>query len=117
VVTEYRVRSGDTLISIAARFSVSVSSLQSLNGITDPNRLRIGQLLKIPTNTPTTQSPTGTTSSPTTSPAVRTYKVQSGDTLWGIARKFNVSADALAKLNNITNANLIKVGQTLKIPS
>jgi LysM repeat protein len=117
VVTEYRVRSGDTLISIAARFSVSVSSLQSLNGITDPNRLRIGQLLKIPTNTPATQSPTGTTSSPTTSPAVRTYKVQSGDTLWGIARKFNVSADALAKLNNITNANLIKVGQTLKIPS
>lgn len=116
-VVEYRVRAGDTLISIAARFSVSVSSLQSLNGISDPNRLRIGQLLKIPSSSASqTQSPTPATTSPSTSPAVRTYKVQPGDTLWAIARKFNVSADALAKLNKITNANLIKVGQTLKIP-
>ena len=122
-VTEYRVRAGDTLTSIAARFSVSVSRLQSLNGITNPNQLRVGQLLKIPTSStssPTTSSPQPTqpaTQSPSASPVVRTYQVQSGDTLWGIARKFGVSADALAKLNGITNANLIKVGQTLKIPS
>ena len=122
-VTEYRVRAGDTLTSIAVRFSVSVSRLQSLNGITNPNQLRVGQLLKIPTtstNSPTTSSPQPTqpaTQSPSASPVVRTYQVQSGDTLWGIARKFGVSADALAKLNGITNANLIKVGQTLKIPS
>ncbi len=122
-VTEYRVRAGDTLTSIAARFSVSVSRLQSLNGITNPNQLRVGQLLKIPTSStssPATSSPQPTqpaTQSPTVSPVIRTYQVQSGDTLWGIARKFGVSADALAKLNGITNANLIKVGQTLKIPS
>jgi LysM repeat protein len=121
-VTEYRVRAGDTLTSIAARFSVSVSRLQTLNGITNPNQLRVGQLLKIPTSStssPATSSPQPTqpaTQSPTVSPVIRTYQVQSGDTLWGIARKFGVSADALAKLNGITNANLIKVGQTLKIP-
>lgn len=124
-VTEYRVRSGDTLIGIANRFGVSVSSLQSLNGITNPNSLQVGRVLRIPgpgsssssptpSETPASQSPA--TQSPTTSPAVRTYKVQAGDTLWAIARKFSVSADALAKLNNITNANLIKIGQTLKIP-
>ncbi|MEY3335376.1 MAG: hypothetical protein RL566_299 [Actinomycetota bacterium] len=122
-VTEYRVRAGDTLISIAARFAVSVSRLQSLNGISNPNQLRVGQLLKIPTtstSSPATSSPQPTqpaTQSPSVSPVVRTYQVQAGDTLWGIARKFGVSADALAKLNGITNANLIKVGQTLKIPS
>jgi len=121
VVTEYRVQAGDSLNAIANRFGVSVSSLQALNGITNPNQIRIGQILKIPSRNsstaspaPSTQSPA--TSSPTTSPVVRTYKVQAGDSLWGIARKFNVSADALAKLNGITNANLIKVGQTLKIP-
>ncbi len=124
-VTEYRVKAGDTLNGIAARFSVRVSDLQALNGITNANQIRIGQVLKIPsrnqssttspaTESPATQSPA--TQSPSTSPSVRTYKVQAGDTLWGIARKFNVSADALAKLNGITNANLIKIGQTLKIP-
>jgi LysM repeat protein len=124
-VTEYRVRSGDTLIGIANRFGVSVANLQSLNGITNPNSLQVGMVLRLPgprsssssptpSQSPASQSPA--TQSPTTSPAVRTYKVQAGETLWAIARKFSVSADALAKLNNITNASLIKTGQTLKIP-
>jgi LysM repeat protein len=124
-VTEYRVRSGDNLIGIANRFGVSVASLQSHNGITNPNSLQVGMVLRIPgpgsssssptpSQSPASQSPA--TQSPTTSPAVRTYKVQAGDNLWAIARKFSASADALAKLNNITNANLIKIGQTLKIP-
>jgi LysM repeat protein len=44
----YRVKAGDTLTSIAARFGVSVAELQSLNGIKDPRLLQIGQVLRIP---------------------------------------------------------------------
>jgi LysM repeat protein len=47
----------------------------------------------------------------------KTYTVKSGDTLWGIASKLGVSATALAELNGITNANLLRVGQVLKVPS
>lgn len=45
-----------------------------------------------------------------------TYKVKAGDTLYSIARKYKVSVTSLAKANNITNYNLIKVGQVLVIP-
>ncbi|MEH7418686.1 LysM peptidoglycan-binding domain-containing protein [Neobacillus drentensis] len=48
-------------------------------------------------------------------PALTTYTVQSGDTLSGIAKKFNTTVDELAKLNNIENPNLIYVGQILRL--
>ena len=43
----YRVKAGDTLVAIAARFRVSVARLEQLNGITDPRTLRTGQVLRI----------------------------------------------------------------------
>ena len=46
-----------------------------------------------------------------------TYVVKKGDTLGGIAIKYNISEDELAKLNNIKDKNIIKVGQVLKLPS
>lgn len=48
--------------------------------------------------------------------AYDSYTVVEGDTLFGISIKFNVAAEELSKLNNITDANQIKVGQVLKIP-
>jgi LysM repeat protein len=44
----YRVRSGDTLTAIAARFGTTVKVLASLNNITDPSRLKVGQVLRLP---------------------------------------------------------------------
>ena len=55
------------------------------------------------------------TASATTSSATTTYTVKSGDTLSGIAAKYNTTYTTLAKVNNISNANEIYVGQTLKI--
>ena len=47
----------------------------------------------------------------------QTYTVKSGDTLYGISNQFGVSVSELASLNNITNADNLKVGQILKIPN
>jgi LysM repeat protein len=109
-VVSYKVVAGDTLGSIATKFGVSVARIQAANAMGTSTVIRVGQILKIPTVA---------TSSPavTTSPVVKTYTVKSGDTLWGIASKLGVSATALAQLNGITHANLIKVGQVLKVPS
>ena len=49
IFTEYRVRSGDTLGAISARFNMSVEELMKINGLTNPNSLQVGQVLKIPT--------------------------------------------------------------------
>jgi LysM repeat protein len=44
----YKVKSGDTLSAIAARFGTTVRVLVQLNGITDPSRLKVGQVIKLP---------------------------------------------------------------------
>ena len=73
---------------------------------------------KSATPTPTKSATPAPTKSPTPTPVAKpkTYKVQAGDRLQTIAAKFSVTLPALMKANKITNANLIKVGQTLVIP-
>ena len=44
----YKVKRGDTLSAIAARYGTTVKVLMNMNGITDPSRLKIGQILKVP---------------------------------------------------------------------
>lgn len=45
-----------------------------------------------------------------------TYKVQGGDTLWSISKRFGTTVDRLAALNHIPNPNIIYRGQILEIP-
>jgi LysM repeat protein len=108
----YQVSRGDTLAAIASRFNTTVAAIVQLNGITNPNRIFVGQRLLVPNTglpgqiTPPTQPPT----------APRTYVVQRGDTLLTISLRFNRSVQAIAAANNIANPNRIFVGQTLVIP-
>ena len=95
----YVVQAGDTLSGIATKFGTTVANLVSLNNISDPNLIYVGQVLKLPSS--------GNSS--------RTYTVQEGDTLSSIATKFGTTVVNLVSLNNISNANLIYVGQVLYV--
>ena len=99
------VRSGDSLSKIAAEHGVSVSALMLLNGITDPDRLSIGQQLTIPGSMPPTS---------TLPPLIVTVK--SGDSLSKIAIGYGVTVSALMDENGITNPDLLSIGQQLRIP-
>ena len=110
----YRVQSGDTLIRIAARFGISVSALQEYNNISNPNSIRIGQLLKVPTSAANSSVESAAPAEPA-EPEKITYTVRAGDTLWSISRKFGVSSAAIAELNGINNVNFIRVGQVIRI--
>ncbi|MUK90745.1 LysM peptidoglycan-binding domain-containing protein [Ornithinibacillus sp. L9] len=105
----YTVAVGDSLWAIANRYNVSVDALRTANSLT-ADVLKIGQKLTIPTNGKNTET---NTQVPTTSNIQ--YNVTSGDTLWGIARKYNVSVDALRSSNNL-DSDRLQVGQTLIIP-
>jgi LysM repeat protein len=70
-----------------------------------------------PTPKPSASATPRPTASPTPTPsAVKTYTVKPGDTLTGIASRFGTTSKILMDLNSITNANLIKIGQILKLP-
>ena len=95
----YTVKAGDSLYSIAQKYGTTVEELKRLNNLTS-NTLSIGQVLRIPT----------------TSPSVNYYTVQRGDSLYSIAKKFNTTVDKLKAANNMSG-NLISIGQELVIPS
>lgn len=107
--TTYIVQSGDTLTLIAIKFDTTVQAIAELNDLQNPNLIYVGEILKIPTNS------RGNLSAPSSRHYIKTYIVQSGDTLTSIAKKFNTTVDKIALLNNITNPNLIYPGQILKI--
>lgn len=123
----YTVQRGDTLGRIASRFNTTVETLARLNGITNPNRIFVGQVLILPPiggalsqpNTVIVVVVTATPLPPTPQPPAprRTYTVTYGDTLYRIALRFNLTvADLLSVNPNITNRNLIYVGQVINLP-
>ncbi|MEL6405173.1 MAG: LysM peptidoglycan-binding domain-containing protein [Chloroflexota bacterium] len=126
----YTVQRGDSLSLIARRFNTTVGTLVNLNGIVNPNQILVGQVLSLPGNTPApaatpvpeTETPepeTETAEEVVTEPETEestTYTVQPGDNLYRIALANGVTIGALAEANNITNFNLIFVGQELTIP-
>jgi LysM repeat protein len=107
----YVVRAGDTLNSIAARFGVSPSALARANGISNPNKIYIGQRLVISGSAaPVPQPKPGTTA-----PSGGIYIVQRGDTLAKIAARYHTTVSALMALNGLKNPNVIWVGQRLRV--
>lgn len=99
-VGTYTVRGGDTLSSIAAKFGTSYQTLASLNGISNPNLIYVGQVLRV-----NGSANTGSVY----------YTVRVGDNLSAIASRYGTSYQSIASLNGLTNPNLIYAGQTLKI--
>lgn len=96
----YTVKSGDSLWSISRKFGVSVNELKKVNNLSS-NLLSIGQNLIIPGKKADISS--------------NEYVVKKGDTLYGIANKYNVSVDNLKSYNNLSTDSL-SIGQIIKIP-
>jgi len=97
---DYEVQSGDTLNQIAAELGVSKAELIAANGISNPDLIRVGQVLMIPGQT----SSTGTT-----------HIVSAGETLAGIAGQYGTSVGSLVSANGLTNPNLIRIGQQILV--
>ncbi len=103
----YKVKSGDTLYSIAREFDLSLDDIYKLNAGLTPKTLRAGSSIKLPTQAKVQEVALNTTQS---------YKVKSGDTLWSIARKNGTNVDTVMKLNGLSSASSIKAGQKLLLP-
>jgi LysM repeat protein len=104
----YRVRPGDTLIGLAARFRTTVGTIAARNGIRDHSRIIAGTVISVPrTSTPAKAASSG--------PASRVYVVRSGDTLFGIATRFRVPLASLLKANHLSARSFIQPGQRIVV--
>ncbi len=99
---EYTVQRGDTLFAIARLYNVTAEDILAVNTIANPASLTIGQVLRIPTGTATTQ--------------IVEYTVQPGDILVVIARRFDVTVEEILAINTIRDPSNLTVGQVLRIP-
>jgi LysM repeat protein len=101
----YRVRSGDSLWTIARRFGTTTTALQRANGLAS-TRIEAGQTLALP-------GPGGGGEAPA---VAAEYRVRSGDSLWEIARRHGTSVAAIQRANGLRGSSL-RPGQTLVIPT
>lgn len=100
----HQVRPGENLWVIASKYGVTVSELQSWNGLGGNSLIRPGDRIQVRMS-----QPGGTSSAP------REYTVRRGDSLWTIARRHQVSVNDLLRWNSLGKEDVLRPGQTLTI--
>ncbi len=98
----YKVKPGESLLGIALKHDTTLSKLMKANNIKNAESIRIGQVLKIPGSS---------------SVAAKTHVVKSGDTLWAIARKYDLSTKELLALNKRSENKDLRPGERLLVSS
>lgn len=99
----YKVKRGDNLSKIARNYNTTVDDIVSINDISNPSMISIDQELLMPQGVSLENTPSS-------------YTVKPGDTLGKIASRYNTSYQKLAKINNISDPNMIRVNQDILLP-
>jgi LysM repeat protein len=99
----YIIKAGDTFYSIAIRYNTTVAALIAANPNVNPNALYIGQMICIPVSQPPC-------------PGGNYYTIKAGDTFYSIARRYNISVDALIAANPNVDPDNLMIGQQICIP-
>lgn len=122
--SRYTIKSGDSLSTIAQKYNISVSTLQTINDVNGTS-IRAGKTLMVPTaaksdkhysysQTQRLAKRHQSTQKKKRSRAID-YRVKPGDSFWTISREFKVSVAKIARWNNMAPKDPIRVGQKLKI--
>lgn len=103
----YTIRAGETFFSIARRFGIAVDALVAANPGVDPSQLRIGQQICVPAPAPP----------PGPCPGGFLYTIRAGDTFFSLARRFNITLQALISANPSVDPDRLQFGQQICIPA
>lgn len=102
---EIVIKRGDTLSKIAKEYNTSYQYLAKINNISNPNRIYVGEEIKVPVLEDEKIHDT----------SHRLYIVKRGDTLTKIAREYRLTVKEIVELNDISNPNRIYVGEILRV--
>ena len=116
---------GETFYGIARRYGVTAAQLRALNPDVDMDALEVGDQLRLPAGArdtrapaqPRPQTPAATTGGQTQQPrrGTRSHVVQAGETLFGIARRYGVTVEAIRRANQM-ETDQVRTGQRIVIP-
>ncbi len=119
----YTVGSGDTLYDLARYYGVPVSMILQYNPSVQPRFLQIGTRLVIPGvkdvppyKRPAVSAVAASQSSGPIGPFTGTYRVETGDTLWSISRRYGTTPEALARANGLSLTGILSIGTRLHVP-
>jgi len=105
----YKVKAGETFVSIAKKFGYTLDALLVVNSGIDPKQLRAGQEICLPP---------APGAGPVSCPGGSIYVIEPGDTFFTIAQKYSVPIEELKKANpHIKNINKLDAGTPICIPS
>jgi membrane-bound lytic murein transglycosylase D len=111
----YTIKSGDTLLALARHYGTSVAQLRSFNPGIEDRFLKIGSRLFIPAFKDI--EPYTPPAPPAASPDFAgNHLVRQGETLWSIARSYNVAPEVLAAGNGMSLDDILREGRILKTP-
>ena len=120
----YKVKSGDTLYTIAQANKVPLDTLIKANGLSKNSTLQVGQKLYIPGKDDTQVARSGNSGNRQRDKGAaataqggknKTYTVKSGDSVWSIARKMGINPEKLLRLNKLTKNSVLKPGDVLAV--
>lgn len=97
----YRIKSGDTIETIANQFQTEIEKLLELNNMNNASFLRVGEEIIVPQ---------------TSKQYFEYYTIKKGDNLYAISRRYNINPELLASLNGLNSADYIYPGQVILIP-
>jgi membrane-bound lytic murein transglycosylase D len=117
----HTVKSGETLNLIAGKYGCTVNQIIAWNNLSG-SKIMVGQKLKVYGSSTTASAAkhvpsTAGTTKPSSGSKWVYYTIQSGDNLWDIAQKYDVTVAQIKNLNNLTNTSRLRPGQKIKIPS
>ncbi|HEX2189816.1 MAG TPA: LysM peptidoglycan-binding domain-containing protein [Longimicrobiaceae bacterium] len=111
---EHRVQDGETLWGLSREYGVSVEEIRAANDLKG-DVIVPGRTLRIPRKA--AEARAASSASSTKKAAPREHVVRNGETLWGIARKYDSTVAAIQRANDIDDRSPIRPGQKLRIPS
>ncbi|HEX2211300.1 MAG TPA: LysM peptidoglycan-binding domain-containing protein, partial [Longimicrobium sp.] len=120
----HTVVAGETFYGIARRYGVTAAQLRALNPDVDMNALEVGDVLRLPAGARDSRASTQPRPQEPPRPAAqaeqprrgtRFHVVQAGETLYGIARRYGVTVDAIRRANEM-ETDQVRTGQRLVIP-
>jgi LysM repeat protein len=113
---DHVVRAGDSLWTISRQAGVTVDALAQANGLTDVDRLAVGQRLVLPGNASRVAPRPDAPATTVRAASGAEHVVRPNETLWDIARQLGTTVEALASANGIADPNRLAVGQRLALP-